>query len=468
MQKWRSVEERKEKSVTTEKQAPVRMPAVLEALIQKVGVANMPWLRGIAGAIGYDIAVAASSDPPSDSPLWLITHATNLSVRNTLGDGVTTIGLPIGSVLLEDVQDVEGIRVVVEERLGGNPPLLVLFLPSSFNTRYPRCRGVMNRDAYGMRSISVEKAVKGQAQLFLVTSGGTVVSMFTHQGPSSTSWETRSLRVLEGVYERRDDALGREFSPVSPPPALTVGERLDFARIQSKLALHYGGAFLADILVQEKQKRQGGDLNRRQTDLQHHMARWYKSRRNVKVAAFLQGRRAFPATRFPEEVSGKNCFLLGPVYMHPGVYHPTRLVGHNSIHHRIPRTLASKLRKEAFVPIFAFLEMASGGVRAGVAAGRFYRKVVGSGQWSPLPQYHEDCLGDLSDMAMLFPQGADSLRPAGVDFVVRRLVARVEDAYSRINVMSPASINPAGLIPLGKLRKLTEKARYESAETRVL
>ena len=158
---------------------------------------------------------------------------------------------------------------------------------------------------------------------------------------------------------------------------------------------------------------------------------------------------------------------VGPSIFVPAIFQPTRLRVSSHIGYSIPAEVQQRLRKKTYVPLQLWMNTEKLS-EALLVATRFGKPAPSDSLNSVkfLPQYHGSCMGDIQGTDVLLSQA--EVHTGRIIEAVISLVARIEDAYSRINTASPGTLEPLGLPHLHKLRLEVEKEENRDAGTRIL
>jgi len=148
----------------------------------------------------------------------------------------------------------------------------------------------------------------------------------------------------------------------------------------------------------------------------------------------------------------------------PAVFQPVRLQSGAHYGYSIPPDIQVMLRKESYIPIQLWVDVETG-EKCMLAAGRFGSPTSHLDGIKYLPQYHGNCMGNITSTSLKLSRRAVN---SGVMNIVQALVARMVDAYSRINVGSPGVHHPSGLPPLADVRAWVEKKENIDATTRTI
>ena len=318
------------------------------------------------------------------------------------------------------------------------------------------------------------------ASLFIVTEGGHVVKeLVLDSSADEQDRETRSVRVGKKLFRSvgQNLELGIPmFHPVATAPNdIEIRKLQNVFNISTRTALDFRSA--VDQLSESAYNvRYRHPLLPSQIgNIMAVVARWRRhysnTVRGVVRSDALSGHNAALVTAGMNHELNRmldaspSILLLDPIILVPAMYAPTRLIGAGADSYRIPTSIARTLRKDMYVSMRLGVRLTEG-FPIYLSVGRpLMRGGRNREDWQLLPQYHEGCFGNLTGLVEKLPDGCVI---SAFIHAVTKLCVRVVDAYSRINVSSPANLHPVGLPPLPELRKMCEKEVYRDTTARIL
>ena len=467
------------------------LPPMIRTILDTPTITDLPTLNGMLSALGYELTPApATQEELHDDRVWVTGHDTTFNtVGLHSGSFVRTVALRRGTILRPETGGyAEEARVLLRSIQGWANPL-IFQTPMGFLI-YSHERLTCDESHPVLTPLTASEISDADCVLYLVTTDGHVVKQLRMEETTNPpTRETRTVHALSHTFrEVKTDNVdirshSMRFHPMTentdnPAPQEHTG--VFSVPPRDVMRLRYGAAILAHRadMVGGRETRIHTFTHTLYSALRHWTIGYPSLSVNTLNTMLLPNTHLDLGTVYPPEVDDQLTIPLGVVFMVPGMYAPTRLTGYSAGGgFAIPAPLAHDMRRDTYIPIFPQIIYPS---REGepmrwiLCAGKHHiayyvpsKKVrpPGEKRWHVLEQYHDTCMGDLKDFCVVMPESYDH---SIIYQTVLTLRDRVNDAYSRINVMSPANSKPDGMMPLAKLRRLCEKGTYRDARARIL